>query len=117
VASSIRHPNYKYLGGPDGAMTNDIALLKLETPINIKGSNGNIYALNLPNQGQSFGGELRALGWGTQGSGDYTETLKAVNVPVASDGKCASAYGSYFQKEAMFCAGSPGQDTCSVCIK
>ncbi|MDK1475953.1 serine protease [Streptomyces sp. 549] len=65
------------------------------------------------------GTEASVLGWGdTSGNGSYATELRAADVAMLSDEKCARAYpggpGGTFQAGSMVCAGVPegGRDAC-----
>jgi secreted trypsin-like serine protease len=60
------------------------------------------------------GADARVLGWGTTSERDlFNARLREATVPIASDARCAAAYGrDAFEAKDMVCAGSPQADTC-----
>ncbi|EEC19747.1 secreted serine protease, putative, partial [Ixodes scapularis] len=86
---------------------NDIALLKLEAPFNFTESPGHIGAVCLPTSDRLLENVV-VSGWGaTMYGGPTTSHLLAVSLPVRS---CNDEYR--FDSNILFCAGSPGKDSC-----
>lgn len=97
-------------------MDNDIALVKLKSPISIH----NNYTIKLPNPNQEIQpwSSLSVTGWGATGEHQCPEILQEVVVPVIPHDLCVSTYADESQKitENMFCAGvlkTGGRGSCS----
>uniref|UniRef100_A0A670YW96 Transmembrane serine protease 3 n=1 Tax=Pseudonaja textilis TaxID=8673 RepID=A0A670YW96_PSETE len=110
VDKIIYHKNYK-----PKTMKNDIALIKLATPLAL---NGLIEPICLPNFGEHFpeGKMCWISGWGaTEEGGDTSETMKYASVPLISNKVCnrGEVYGGTVAS-SMLCAGflKGGIDTC-----
>ncbi|KAG8136485.1 hypothetical protein E2320_005064, partial [Naja naja] len=110
VDKIIYHKNYK-----PKTMKNDIALIKLATPLAL---NGLIEPICLPNFGEHFpeGKMCWISGWGaTEEGGDTSETMKYAGVPLISNKVCnhGEIYGGIVAS-SMLCAGflKGGIDTC-----
>ncbi|CAN7979550.1 unnamed protein product, partial [Ixodes pacificus] len=102
---------------------NDIALLKLEKPLDIESSEGYIGTICLPPKGHKIEGDVIVSGWGTTREGGMaSDILKAVSVPALGDGMCYYRYFSFWSLfiggnihyDSMFCAGERrgGKDSC-----
>ncbi|XP_042146130.1 trypsin-1-like [Ixodes scapularis] len=102
---------------------NDIALLKLEKPLDIASSEGYIGTICLPPKGHKVEGDVIVSGWGTTREGGMgSDILKAVSVPALGDGMCYYRYFSFWSLfiggnihyDSMFCAGERrgGKDSC-----
>jgi trypsin len=104
----IIHPSYD-----DNTYNNDIALIKLSSPVTLNSVVKTIAHGTLPVAGTS----LRVIGWGDQadGAGDYADTLRQVDVPLRSAASCSDAYGDGVTGN-MFCAGlrRGGKDSCQA---
>ncbi|XP_057691344.1 serine protease hepsin isoform X2 [Corythoichthys intestinalis] len=92
----------------------DIAVLALANPVTL---NEYIQPICLPAHGQRLtDGQIgTVIGWGILGSGDQTNVLQEVNVPIISDATCNSP--EYYDNQittGMFCAGfeKGGVDSC-----
>ncbi|MFJ6837632.1 trypsin-like serine protease [Streptomyces sp. NPDC091209] len=107
------HPSYS-----PAKIDNDIAVITLANPVTAK-------PINMTTSGDttSYAANTKATlyGWGrtTSTSQDISETLKTATLPINSDTTCAAAFGSYFIKGHMVCAGpkATGSDagTTSAC--
>jgi len=114
VAGIYRHPGYD-----SSTHANDIALLKLKTPLMLD-SDTNVNAICLPETGRSVppGTILHAAGWGLQGEGKPTTIsmeAREVTVPlIAYNGKQCGEYPDEMFLKGMLCAGytTGGRDTC-----
>ncbi len=113
LAQIIRHPNYN-----DGTLDNDIALLRLSTPV-ILVPNGNsataAIPLASPSSGDFVGATAWVTGWGRNGPNPYNlpNELYEVSLPVISNTSCASWWGSQINQNNI-CAGTGiGKDACS----
>ncbi|MGP4018222.1 S1 family peptidase [Saccharopolyspora sp. 5N708] len=101
------HPDYQnYVNG------DDIAVLTLRTPMPQRP-----LAMVGPGETAPYrpGTIGRVFGWGrTSESGPPSDTLRSVEIPIASDETCHRAY-SNFDSRSMFCAGVPegGSDACA----
>ncbi|CAN8013912.1 unnamed protein product, partial [Ixodes persulcatus] len=103
------HKSYIY---PIGS--NDIALLKLVEPFDFGKSQGHIGAVCLPAKDRPLENNVVVTGWGdTSYGGPASSHLLAVSVPVLSSMTCASQPEIIYDSKIMFCAGSPGKDSCS----
>jgi secreted trypsin-like serine protease len=109
VIKAITHPNYK---NPESG--SDVALLKLERPINTNG-----YAILASAQTEGTFGQpstcVRTAGWGaTREGGNVSRTLQEVDVPIVSNQNCRQMKGSEFNPDAHLCAGYPqgSMDSC-----
>lgn len=102
---------------------NDIALLRLATPINERaGGGGGVlpirYSALVPaNIGALVGETSTITGWGNRaanppGGNDFPPALHEVEVPVIANAACATSYPNL--TDNMICAGLPqgGKDSC-----
>lgn len=111
VTTVIRHEAYVSTGN-----ANDIALLKLSTPLPTLSAS--IQPLRLVTASETAlwaPGTLAAIiGWGTtcSESCSATSNLREAGVPITTDSGCAGAYGSGFDVNTMVCAGNGITDTC-----
>ncbi len=112
VRSVWIHPDYSFT-----ANLNDVAVLTLADPQDSRP------VIDLVGQGETepyaAGTAARVFGWGdTTGHGDYSPTLRGVEVPVIADQTCAQAYpggqDGKFDARGMVCAGEEkgGKDAC-----
>jgi secreted trypsin-like serine protease len=87
----------------------DVAVLTLARPVIDRLplpliGRGGVYPPDAPAQ---------VYGWGTASETDLLNSrLRGATIPLVSDARCASAYGSAFDAHDMVCAGSPHGDTC-----
>ncbi|KAF9777099.1 hypothetical protein IL306_004611 [Fusarium sp. DS 682] len=94
---------------------NDVAILKLSTPIS---AGGNIGYASLAASGSdpAAGAQYTVAGWGatSEGGSSTPVNLLKVTIPVVSRATCRSQYGSSAITDAMFCAGvsTGGKDSC-----
>ena len=107
----VVHPDYA-----PATHDNDIALLRLATPVVIGPSVGIIPLIFSPtNDGLVAPGVLSMVsGWGTTSQGGTTAAiLQKVQVPIVSNATCNVAYGGDIT-ENMLCAGlaEGGKDSC-----
>ena len=116
VSEIISHPDY------DPASTkNDIALLKLATPVNLDGSTKKAIALPWSQSAASWPAKntpATVSGWGNTSSteSDYPIDLMAAEIDVLtspSETQCG-AYGDMYLPELMLCAAemTVGKDAC-----
>merc|ERR1712214_127915 len=95
-------------------MDNDIAIVKLATPLTL---GGDVQAICLPSAGfnPDVGAECFVSGWGTLQSGAQSlpTQLQYVGVPVTSQAYCNNAYSNGITAN-MICAGldAGGKDSC-----
>lgn len=113
VARVIRHPEYM-----SSEEKNDVALLRLVTPLNIETSKIAVLATtDTENTWSGVSACAAVAGWGltVQRSG-LPGHLKAVNVPIVSQQDCRAAYtpAHDIQAKAHICAGymPGGKDSC-----
>lgn len=113
VDQIIRHPLYD-----DATLDNDIALLKLDTPINLGGSGEtttSLIALASPANGSFVNASSWVTGWGKiQTSPNmWDDELNEVNIPVISNSGCSMYWGNAINQNNI-CAGlANGKDSCS----
>ena len=96
------------------SLAHDIALLKLKTPASLVQGVGLVC---LPDLSNALVPDKRCYitGWGTLASGgSQPDYLQEASVPIVSDVKCKSSYGSNKIHESMICAGldAGGVDAC-----
>ncbi|KAL1423037.1 hypothetical protein MTO96_021427 [Rhipicephalus appendiculatus] len=117
------HKRFAHKGFRLWTFRNDIGLLKLDSPVDIAGSEGYIGTVCLPPKGFKIKGDIVIAGWGTTREGGYTsDVLQAVSVPTVGDGTCYYRYFSFWSLfiggnihyDSMFCAGERrgGKDSC-----
>lgn len=115
VESVVIHPQYYA-----GALYNDIALLFLETPVEIA---ENVNVICIPkNKATVDSARCFATGWGKDvfgKEGRYQVILKKIDLPIVQRGPCQDALrktrlGNHFELHNSFiCAGGEkGKDTC-----
>ncbi|XP_042149073.1 trypsin-1-like [Ixodes scapularis] len=106
--SQLRHVKQFAVPESYAFPTNDIALLKLDAPFDFAESKGHIGAVCLPAKDRPLEGEVEVAGWGATAPDEPSSPhLLAVSIPVTSP----PCFG-IFDKKVMFCAGSPGKDSC-----
>lgn len=119
VAQIIKHPKFY-----PGTLENDIALIRLETPIQLS-ANPHIVPVCLPYHGENFAGrKCWTAGWGKSAfghQGEYQSVLKKVDLPVIGHSTCnailkRTKLGPEYDLHAGFmCAGGErGKDACEV---
>lgn len=96
-------------------MTNDIALLKLATPVEF---NEAVKPICLPPAGRYYTkGIVHALGWGAINDVHYdmSALLQEADLEVLPDSSCQNIYHKWFYPNVMMCAGylDGSKDTCS----
>ena len=111
IADVINNINYN---DNDYSMDNDIAIIKLATPLTL---GGDVQALCLPstNFNPADGANCFVSGWGSLASdGSYPTRLQYVGVPVSSQSYCNIIYGTSTITDNMICAGfeEGGKDSC-----
>ena len=107
VSKVIIHPDYD-----DDTMVNDVALLKLEKPVN----NIQLLGLNSITSLPKAGTNATVMGWGALWEdGDYPDILRQVTLPIVSNTTAnkAQSYGGEITQE-MLAAGfsTGGKDSC-----
>ncbi|KAF8791068.1 Trypsin-1 like protein [Argiope bruennichi] len=112
LAIPIVHEGYN----PMASLKNDIALLRLTTPIDIIGSDGLVNGVCLPpkEMADNVTGMGTVSGWGTTSQGgSLSDQLQAVDVPILTDEKCKEVYKDNYES-TMLCAGyeEGGRDSC-----
>jgi len=110
VEKIIMHESYQ---NPT-SFAHDIALLKLNTSAQLGDGVGLVC---LPDLGNTLatGKTCYITGWGILSSGgSQPDYLQEASVPIVSDEKCKSSYGSNNIHESMICAGldAGGVDAC-----
>lgn len=94
---------------------NDIALLKLATPVDGPSvglpTTETLEALGAPSSMATI------IGWGTTATSSRTDNLQQVDLPIVDHSTCADVYNSWIVlvTDSMLCAGYPdgGYDACS----
>lgn len=108
VQARYPHPLYDAL-----AHTNDIQLIKLETP----STYNPIKLWDGVGTTGAVGATLMVAGWGTlsQDSQTASNVLMKVSVPVQTNQKCSAQYGGNLITPTMLCAGldAGGKDSCT----
>ncbi len=107
VAEIIPHPAYVA-----SAFDNDIALMRLATPLNAM--KATLVSSELEPTLGTAGTSATVIGWGAIASGGASSNvLKQVSVPLVSPAQCATHYGSRLTGN-MICAGAVqgGADSC-----
>ena len=111
VAEIIIHPNYE----PQNSHNNDYSILRLAKPVTFTKK---VRPACLPSDlSASYAGvHATVTGWGDLSSGVYSppNVLQEVDVTVATNAECKSAYASKGFKitSNMVCAGDSGKDSC-----
>jgi trypsin len=108
VAKFLVHPNYN-----NPKLSNDFALLKLETPIKEFDSNVKSILLASPDQKLVLGSLATVSGYGRLGyHGNRTKRLQKVKIPLADWEYCRARYvGRAMITEQVLCAGT-GKGSC-----
>lgn len=105
----FRHPNYN-----DKDVDNDIALLKLSSPLRLK--RDEVWPACLPEQNEELSADTQAkiVGWGAtsyrrQGDGvpefGRDDMLQEATVPVVDFAQCRRSYGAGLNDKHVICAG------------
>ena len=109
ISNIYVHPLYS-----SSADTDDIALIKLTTPLTLVA--GSVQKIDLPSAAAPIGVSDLITGWGAiaEGSTDYPTVLRKTTVNVLADAACSSSYSPGYDANKMLCAGSPAldRDTC-----
>ncbi|WP_242435909.1 trypsin-like serine protease [Streptomyces sp. Root369] len=110
------HPSYNA-----DTIDNDIAVLTLATPVKATPIRMTTSTDTASYDPATTGAKsARVYGWGrTSSTSDaISPTLKTATLPIKSDATCAAAYGSWFIKGHMTCAGPPasGSDSGTTAI-
>ncbi|CAN8031857.1 unnamed protein product, partial [Ixodes persulcatus] len=91
---------------------NDIALLRLRKPFDLRKSEGHIGTVCLPIENVKPKTTITISGWGRLSEyGRLPNSLRAVAVTVRSNSFCRKGEKAFIPR-IMFCAGYPGADTC-----
>lgn len=104
------HPDYEQDGQ---AHINDIALLKLQQPLNF--TKFKIGPVCLPQKDQEPPGTCLLAGWGhTKEDGELSQALRKVNVPLITAEECQRHYLFHSIRDSMQCTWSEqgGRDSC-----
>ncbi|MCP4343913.1 MAG: serine protease [Desulfobacterales bacterium] len=86
VSEIIKHPDYNC-----DTVDSDIALLKLETPVDLP-------TLRIAFSDTPVGAEMVSMGWGTMnptGGKDYPDILREIRMKIVSASECNSIYTDY----------------------
>lgn len=114
LSEIILHPGWNY-----DTNDNDIALLKLASPVPARAGSGQTlpiaFANTAPGNIGNLAGTLATVtGWGNRSSNgiDYPYRLHEVQVPIISNNECRGSYPGL--TDNMLCAGYPqgGKDSC-----
>ncbi|EEC05213.1 trypsin-3, putative, partial [Ixodes scapularis] len=91
---------------------NDIGLLRLRKPFDLKSSEGHIGTVCLPNENVKPMTTITVSGWGRLSEyGRRPNLLRAVDLTVRKNSFCRRGEKAFIPR-IMFCAGRPGKDTC-----
>jgi len=110
VAQIYLHPGYN-----PNTLVNDIALIRLSTPLTYGTT---IQPVCLPNADASVTvspNRAWTTGWGTTragGGGAVATLLRQVSVPFVNHTVCNNNYGGQVTQSVMTCAGATGIDSC-----
>ena len=104
--------DWKIHEGYNDKFENDIALIKLKTPIDYGNA---IRPICLPKKRVQIkpNKPITVVGWGTTEEGDNSKVLLGVELKTCSFKKCQDAYPEEKIEKSMFCAFKPGKDTCN----
>ncbi|XP_034473364.1 trypsin alpha-3-like [Drosophila innubila] len=92
-------------------MFNDIALLQLNTPLEL---DDRVKIISLASSEPKDGATGIVSGWGTTESEYQPLRLKSVNVTIVPREECSQAYVDIMRINAEeICAADPGKDSCS----
>jgi hypothetical protein len=110
------HPSYNA-----DTIDNDIAVLTLAAPVKATPIRMTTSTDTASYDPATTGAKsAKVYGWGrtSSTSDDVSPTLKTATLPIKSDTTCAAAYGSWFIKGHMTCAGPPasGSDSGTTAI-
>jgi hypothetical protein len=110
------HPSYNA-----DTIDNDIAVLTLAAPVKATPIRMTTSTDTASYDPATTGAKsAKVYGWGrtSSTSDDVSQTLKTATLPIKSDTTCAAAYGSWFIKGHMTCAGPPasGSDSGTTAI-
>jgi trypsin len=92
-------------------MVNDASVLTLDQPL----SQAPLAIAKAGDEGlYTAGANSTVLGWGVDESGNTSDVLKKVDVPVTADADCTASYQDQFDPTTMVCAGlaEGGKDSC-----
>ncbi|ODM99665.1 Trypsin-1, partial [Orchesella cincta] len=106
VMSIFIHKGYR-----ESTVKNDIALLSLNTPLQI---NKFVSPINLPSQDQPISGKLRVSGWGRLSSFQgIPDTLQKVEVDMVPDELCYLLVPAvqFTPRNSTLCSGMSGNKT------
>ncbi|XP_071050951.1 phenoloxidase-activating factor 1-like isoform X2 [Onthophagus taurus] len=104
----IRHPNYAKESTNN--IINDLALIKLETPINFEDK---IYPICLPHPSSDYTRKIGSiLGWGLNENATTSNVLKRGEVQIMSEDYCLKSMVGKFYHESMLCGFSNSSDAC-----
>lgn len=109
------HPQWN---GSDTKYYNDIALLKLASPVTV--TSAKVIALPIEGMLIPNGANISVTGWGITNSttGSRPDILQEVEVPTIDNNRCKQLYDKISQSiiNSMFCAivdGAGGKDACA----
>jgi hypothetical protein len=116
VLRQWNHPLYN-----EDTIDNDIAVLTLANPVKATPIRMTTSTDTASYDPSTTGAKTaKVYGWGRTSSASkaISETLKTATLPIKSDATCAAAYGSWFIKGHMTCAGPPasGRDSGTTAI-
>jgi len=111
VSLVVVHPNYNPI-----TSDNDIALLRLSTPVSLGPSVGLVPLISSPTHDALVAPDVSSLvsGWGaTSEGGQSASILQKVRLPIVSNDACNAVYNSGITQN-MLCAGlaEGGKDSC-----
>lgn len=111
VSKTFKHPYYRV--GEGKIVDNDIALLKLDKPLEL---NPQVWPACLPSQNEELEAQLNAtiLGWGAKSylrlkdgrlRVERDDLLREARVPVVDSDECSRSYGEHIHMDNFVCAG------------
>lgn len=97
-------------------IANDIALIRLNRPLDLNGRHKYLQPICLPPNGLTIdGSRCYATGWGrTTSEGRTANILQEVRIPILENNYCRRFWSNSFRPESQLCAGNleGGHDTC-----
>lgn len=117
IKQIITHPLFRKL--PENNLINDVALVELETPLDM--TNPNLGTICLPEQDDKYdayvGSNATTAGWGLlEYFGMESKVLNKVNLPVVSMDYCSKQYNLTNDINSMLCTYKEHYGVCQVSV-